>query len=93
MTTVISKSDLKRRQSYTANHSDYIPPEWSHVELSYADGHATIVVCESVADHFDFFDFANNVAMDPKAAYLRAIDAAERFAIGLVVIPDGHPTE
>ena len=92
MTQVIGKSELTRRQSYTANRDDHIPPERDHVELTYADGRATIVVYEGSADHFDFTEFAANEPMDPKEAYRRTIDAAERFAIDLVVIPDGHET-
>lgn len=90
MIETISKTELTQRQSYTANRDDHISPERDYVELTYQDGNATIIVCESSADHFDFTDFATNEPMDPQEAYRRTIDAAERFAVDLVVIPDGH---
>ena len=93
MTQIVSKSDLERRQSYTATHAEHIPPEMDHVELTYNDGRATVVVYEGSAEHFDFTDFVTDEPMDPKAALASAVDAAERFAIDIVVIPDGLETE
>jgi len=89
----ISKSEITRRQSVSADREDHIPPEMDHVELTYNDGRASIIVYEGAAEHFDFTEFVTNEPMDPKAAYRRAIDAAERFAVKLVVVPDGHETE
>lgn len=90
---IISKSERTRRQASPADRADHIPPEMDHVELTYTDGKASIVVYEGAAEHFDFTDFITNEPMEPIAAYRRAIDAAERFAIKLVVIPDGHEME
>jgi hypothetical protein len=89
MTEIVSKSDLNRRQAYPATNAEHIPPEMDHVELTYHDGRATVVVYEGSAEHFDFTDFVTDEPMDPKAALRSAVDAAERFAIDLVVIPDG----
>jgi hypothetical protein len=93
MTEVISKSELTRRQALPGDHADHVPPEMEHVDLTYRDGKASIVVYEGGAEHFEFTDFVTNEPMEPVAAYLKAIDAAERFAVKMVVIPDGHPTE
>lgn len=89
MTEIISKSELNRRQAYSADRDGHIPPETGHVELTYNGGRATVVAYEGSAEHFDFTDFVSDEPMDPKAALRCAIDAAERFAIRLVVIPDG----
>jgi hypothetical protein len=93
MMETVSKSERTRRQALPADSSDHIPPEMDHVELTYRDGKASIVVYEGAAEHFDFTDFVTNEPMDPIAAYRRVVDAAERFAVKLVVIPDGHETE
>ena len=89
MTEIISRSDLDRRQAYTAGRDEHIPAERDYVELTYKDGRATIVAYESSAEHLDFTDFATDEPMPPKAAIDRTVDAAERLAIDLVVIPDG----
>jgi len=89
MPKVISRSDLNRRQGYPATNAEHIPPEMDHVELSYEDGRASVVIYEGSAEHFDFTDFITNEPMDPKAAIASAVDAAERYAIDIVVIPDG----
>lgn len=93
MTEIIRKSELNRRQSYTADRDDHISAERDYVELTYEDGRATVVALESSADHFDFMDFVSNEPMTPKAACDSAKDAAERLRINLVVIPDGLDLE
>jgi hypothetical protein len=64
-----------------------------HVELSYKDGRASVVIYEGSAEHFDFTDFLTDEAMDAKAAVASAVDAAERYAIAIVVIPDDLETD
>ncbi len=93
MTQIVRRSDLNRRQGYPATNADHIPPEMDHVELTYRDGRATIVIYEGSAEHFDFTDFVTDEPMDAKAAVARAVDAAERYAIDIVVIPDELETE
>lgn len=92
MTEILRRSELNRRQAAPADHDDHISPEMDHVELTYNDGRATVVVYEGSAEHFDFTDFVTDEPMDEKKALASAIDAAERFAIDLVVIPDGMAT-
>lgn len=89
MIEFISRSELNRRQSYTPTRDDYISSERDYVELTYTDGRATVIACQSTADHFDFMDFVTNEPMDPEAARAKAKDAAERLRIDLVVLPDG----
>jgi len=93
MTEIIRRSELNRRQAAPADHVDHISPEMDHVELTYHDGRASVVVYEGSAEHFDFTDFVSNEAMDEKEAIRRATDAAERFGVKLIVIPDGLETE
>jgi hypothetical protein len=92
MAEIIRRSDLNRRQALPADNDAHISPEMDHVELTYNDGRASIVVYEGSAEHFDFTDFVSNEAMDAKTAIASAIDAAERFAIIWVVIPDDLET-
>ena len=89
MIETIYKSELKRRQSYTADRAEHIPPERDYVELTYEDGRASVVAYESSAEHFDFTEFVSKEEMAPEVACDRARDAAERLRINLVVIPDG----
>jgi len=93
MTQIVSRSDLNRRQGFAATNAEHIPPEMDHVELTYNDGRATIVIYEGSAEHFDFTDFVTDQPMEPKAAIASAVDAAERYAIDIVVIPDGLEAE